>query len=198
VNKPVKNTELEAVNLILSKNVRQLRARRSLTLNELARQAGMSKAMLVQIEQARTNPSIGTLCKLANALSVTIARLIEESAQPLVKKTNRAQLNNFWQGPVGSTVKLMVGIDDSNLIEFWDWELKSGHGHRSDPHPRGTKEIVYVLNGSLSVVVGDMTYKVKTHEAILIHGDQYHQYKNESKSKVHFVMVVVEPSGVSN
>ncbi|MEM7111238.1 MAG: XRE family transcriptional regulator [Chloroflexota bacterium] len=196
MNNVAENISLETVNSTLSKNVRQLRARRSLTLDELASQAGVSKGMLVQIEQSRTNPSIGTLCKLANALGVTISRLIEEPVQPLIKKMKLAQLTNFWKGPVGSTAKLLAGIDDRNLIEFWDWELESGHGHRSDPHPRGTKEVVYVLKGLLSVTVGDMTYTVNAHEAILIPGDQHHQYKNEAKSNTHFVMVVVEPVGM--
>ena len=184
---------LDNVNTTLSKNVRQLRAHRGLTLDELASCAGLSKGMLVQIEQARTNPSIGTLCKLANALGVTITRLIEEPSQQPVKKSSRAQLTNLWKGPVGSAAKLIAGVDGADLVEFWDWELKPGHCHIGVPHPQGTKEILYVLKGALTVLVDDLKYNAKTHEALLIPGDQNHKYRNDSRSRTHFAMVVIEP-----
>ena len=181
------------VNMTLSKNVRYLRAHRGLTLDELAGRATLSKGMLVQVEQARTNPSIGTLCKLANALGVTIARLIDEPAQQSVRKTSRAQLSNRWTGPAGSSAKLLAGIDGANLIEFWDWELQPGHCHISVPHPPCTNELVYVIKGSLTVVVGDRSYSAKAHEALQVPGDQNHRYRNNSRSKNHFFMVVIEP-----
>ena len=193
MNDLVERTDPDSVNTTLSKNVRQLRAHRGLTLDELASCAGLSKGMLVQIEQARTNPSIGTLCKLANALGVTIARLIDEPAQQSVRKTSRAQLSNRWTGPAGSSAKLLAGIDGANLIEFWDWELQPGHCHISVPHPPGTNELVYVLKGSLTVVVGGRNYSAKAHEALQMPGDQNHQYRNNTRSKTHFFMVVIEP-----
>ena len=193
MNDLVERTDPDSVNTTLSKNVRQLRTHRGLTLDELASRAELSKGMLVQIEQARTNPSIGTLCKLANALAVTITRLIEEPTQQPVKKSSREQLTNLWKGPIGSVAKLMAGVDGADLVEFWDWELKPGHYHIGVPHPQGTKEILYVLKGELTVLVDDLEYNAKTHEALLIPGDQNHKYRNDSRSRTHFAMVVIEP-----
>ena len=36
--------------------------------------------MLVQIEAARTNPSVGTLARIADAFGVTVARLLQPAA----------------------------------------------------------------------------------------------------------------------
>ncbi|MGI9293605.1 MAG: cupin domain-containing protein, partial [Pseudomonadales bacterium] len=82
----------------------------------------------------------------------------------------------------------------ADLVEFWDWELLPGHQHASAAHPRGTKEVVYVLKGSLSVEVGSTSVTVKAREALLIPGDQSHKYENESRVKTHFAMVVIEPT----
>ena len=187
---------LENLNLTLGENVKRLRTVRELTLDELAELAGLSKGMLVQIEQARTNPSIGTLCKLANALGVTINRLIDEPSQLATKKTVLSELPNLWKGPDGSAAKLLAGVDGANLVEFWDWELLPGHKHESPPHPQGAREIVYVLKGSLDIEVGSTSVSAKAHEAVLIPGDQIHCYANNSKARTHFAMVVIEPTSL--
>ena len=194
MNEPHKQTSLESLNSTLSDNVRGLRAVRDLTYDELAERAELSKGMVVQIEQGRTNPSIGTLCKLANALGVTINRLIEEPMRASTKKIVLSELPNLWRGPEGSAAKLLAGVDGANLVEFWDWELLPGHRHESTAHPQGTKEIVYILKGSLTIEVGSKTVIAKVREAVLLPGDQSHKYINKSKSKTQFAMVVVEPT----
>lgn len=186
-------TDLEDINGILSENVRNLRAMRELTLDELSARAELSKGMVVKIEQGRTNPSIGTLCKLANALGVTINRLIEETGGPALKKVTLSDLPNLWKGKTGSSAKLLAGVDSSDLIEFWDWKLRPGHHHDSLAHPQKTKEILYVLSGVLNIEVGASSTHVKAGESLLLPADQNHRYANESDKIVHFAMVVIEP-----
>ena len=53
----------ETVTDAVARNVREARLERGWTLEQLATRSGVSKGMVVQIEQARTNPSIGTLSK---------------------------------------------------------------------------------------------------------------------------------------
>lgn len=196
MTKSSEHTVLDQLNSTLSNNVRRLRTIRGLTYDELAERAGLSKGMLVQIEQARTNPSIGTLCKLANALGVTISHLIEEPTRLTTKKTIMSELPNLWKGQKGSVAKLLAGVDGADLVEFWDWELLPGHQHKSAAHPNGTKEIVYVLKGSLSVEVGSTSITAKAREALLLPADQSHSYLNQSKVKTHFTMVVIEPMSI--
>ncbi len=66
----------------VARNVRALRTEQAWTLDELAGRSGVSKGMLVQIEQNRTNPSIGTLCRIAEAFGVSLASLVELGQSP--------------------------------------------------------------------------------------------------------------------
>jgi len=59
----------------LARTVRAARQRKRWTLNALASRSGLSKGMLLQIESARTNPSIGTLIRIANAFGVSVWQL---------------------------------------------------------------------------------------------------------------------------
>ena len=63
---------------VLAANLRRLRIARRLSLSELARATGMSKATLSSVESGRSNPTIETLAALAGALRVALGELLEE------------------------------------------------------------------------------------------------------------------------
>src|ERR1700759_1253210 len=71
----------------VAQHVRALRQARGWSLDELSGRSGVSKGMVVQIEAARTNPSLGTLTRVADAFGVTIARLLEPAAERVVRLT---------------------------------------------------------------------------------------------------------------
>ena len=62
----------------MAANLRRLRIARRLSLSELARATGMSKATLSSVESGRSNPTIETLAALAGALRVSLGELLEE------------------------------------------------------------------------------------------------------------------------
>ena len=58
---------------IISTNLRRMRTRQGHSLERLANLAGVSRAMLSQIETGKSVPTISLLLKVANALGVPIA-----------------------------------------------------------------------------------------------------------------------------
>src|SRR3990170_1611000 len=65
-------TEHEDTLIALGARVRELRARRSLTLEGLSDITGLSSSMISLVERGRTSPSIGTLVVIAAGLGVSI------------------------------------------------------------------------------------------------------------------------------
>jgi len=61
---------------LLGKRVRELRTKRGLTQERLAELADMDVKYLGSIERGTENPTVGTLHKLADALSVKIHQLL--------------------------------------------------------------------------------------------------------------------------
>lgn len=77
-------TDLDQLTQSLARNLKRWRGERGFTLDQLAARAGVSRGMIIQIEQARTNPSVGTTVKLADALGVSIASLLDyEQGSPV-------------------------------------------------------------------------------------------------------------------
>jgi Predicted transcriptional regulators len=185
--------ELETLTAAIANNVRAQRAHRGMTLDELALRSGVSRGMLIQIEQGRTNPSINTLNRVADALGVSVGRLVEVSDIPVVRVVHDSDVVTMWRGERGGSARLLVGCDAPAILELWDWRLGPGEHHDSDGHAPGTRELLTVLTGRLTLSVYGKSHVVGRDEAVLFHADRPHRYANEGDEEVRFVMVVTEP-----
>ena len=128
----------------IARNVRALRTEQGWTLDELAGRSGVSKGMLVQIEQNRTNPSIGTLCRISEAFGVSLATMVELGQSPSVRIVSEDDAVELWRGEPGSVGRLLVGTDRREHIELWDWRLTPGDEYPSQDHQPGTREMLHV------------------------------------------------------
>ncbi|HEX4815549.1 MAG TPA: XRE family transcriptional regulator [Nonomuraea sp.] len=181
----------ELINQAVANNVRFQRSHRGLTLDQLAARSGVSRGMLVQVEQGRTNPSVSTLTRIASALGVTVARLVEVSDVPMVRIVDKADVVTFHQGDVRA--RLLVGADTPMILELWDWRLAPGQHHDGDAHPPGTREMVTVLQGELTLTVYGKSHVIGTDDAVLFTADRPHRYANRGDRELRLIMVVAEP-----
>ena len=186
--------DIATINGRIARSLRQVRGARDLTLDQLAKNAGVSKGMLVQIEQGRTNPSVATLCRIANALGVTVSRFVETSKEPAARLIPASEAIVLWRGRKGSTGKLFVGFDTPSLMEVWDWELVPGEWYEGVAHPAGTREVLYILEGELTLSAGGAQHKAGATDVLMFQADRPHRYANERASRLRFLMVAAEPS----
>ena len=61
----------------MATRVKRLRDSQGMTQETLAMKAGLSRGYLARLETARQDPTLSTLEKLAKALGVRVARLLE-------------------------------------------------------------------------------------------------------------------------
>jgi len=177
----------------IARNTRSLRADRGWSLDQLATRSGVSKGMLVQIEQSRTNPSIGTLCRVADAFGVTLAQMVELTDGANVRIIAPDQIVRLWSGSEGSWGDLLVGTDRNEHVELWRWQLSGEDRHESEGHLPGTRELIAVLSGVLTLEVDDASHDVQPGGAVLFEADRPHAYVNTRRRTVDMVLVVVQP-----
>lgn len=183
----------DVVAAAVARNTRRLRTARGWSLDQLASRSGVSKGMLVHLEQARTNPSLGTLCKLAETFGMSLASLVELHEAPVVRVVRPNETVDLWTSPDGSSGKLLVGSDEREHVELWHWTLAPGDSSRSEAHVDGTRELLHVVAGTLTLEVAGIEHTVETGGAALFHADRAHAYRNEHKGPVRVVMVVLQP-----
>ncbi|GAA4875213.1 helix-turn-helix domain-containing protein [Kitasatospora terrestris] len=183
----------DLVTQALARNLKRLRTERGHTLDALAARSGVSRGMVVQIEQARTNPSVGTVVRLADALGVSIARLLDYDETSTVRIVPAEDAVQLWTGPDGGSGTLLNGIEAPGPLELWTWRLNPGEGHTSDPHPPGTVEIARVDEGVLTLTLDGRDHLVPAGSTASYEAGTAHAYRNAGTDPVRLTLVVLVP-----
>ena len=181
----------EVVTAAVGRNVRAERSRKAWTLDDLAARSGVSKGMLVQVEQARSNPSIATICRLATALGVSVASLVEAPEMPTARVVSPGEGIVLWSGKPGSASTLLVGSGTREQVELWDVRMAPQDGYAGEAHPAGTRELLLVIEGELTLEVDGTAYRVPQGAAAAFVADRPHAYRNAGDAPLRFAMTVV-------
>lgn len=176
----------------ISRRIQARRRQRRLSLDQLSARAGVSKGMLVQIERGATNPSIGTLCKVAAALGASVADLVDAAGPSRTGVVRAPAPRVLWKGPHGGSATLLVGSTGPDMLELWIWELRPGERYDAIAHPSGTQELLNVAQGRLALVVETVRFIIAAGQSANALTDRPHAYECIGRRPVRFTMVVAE------
>jgi transcriptional regulator with XRE-family HTH domain len=173
--------------------VRHERQARQWTLDQLAEAAGVSRRMLVNVEQAAVNPSVGTLLRISDALGIGLPALVEPPLVTPVRVVRHGDGAILWTSPGGGRGVLVAGTQPPDVVELWDWTLAAGDAHTSEAHTPGTKELLQVHQGSITVDIDGKTTTLDPGDAVTFTGDVAHSYANSGSQPAKFSLAVFEP-----
>ena len=88
---------------------------------------------------------------------------------------------------------LVAGTGLPDVVELWDWILGPGDHHESEAHTPGTKELVQVQQGTITVEVADQSVILDSGDAVAFPGDVAHSYANPGPEPSRFSLAVFEP-----
>jgi transcriptional regulator with XRE-family HTH domain len=184
--------DLPDLSSAVARNVQGLRAERGWSLDQMAARSGVSKGVLVAIEQRRSNPNLATLARICDAFGIPVTRLVEVDAAPAVRQNDGRVL---WRGPSGGTGTILAATDPPWATELWRWELRPGESFGGDAHTAGTRELAWVEQGTLTLTVAGERQPVAAGRCARFSGGQQHAYAyaNDGDTTVLFTMVVVIP-----
>lgn len=168
---------IEPINLKIGEKLKTLRTTRALSLDEVSALTSVSKPMLGQIERGQSVPTVTTLWKIATGLKTPLSFFLEAP-----------QAEYTVVGPEASTVILGDGgkmrayplftYDPVRSVETFYIEFDPGCRHSSDRHNDGVEEHIFVLRGTLRLVLGDRTVDVSEKQAVRFRADMSHAYQN--------------------
>jgi transcriptional regulator with XRE-family HTH domain len=185
---------IAAVTAAVAEHVRALRRARGWSLDELSGRSGVSKGMVVQIEAARTNPSVGTLCRIADAFGVTVGRLLEPGVERTVRITTAAGAPVLWQGGYGGFGRLLGSVTDPACVELWEWRLAPGDRYPASDPPAGTRQLLHALSGTVIVTAHGDEYEVHAGQTMELSTDRAHAYRNDGPALTRYLVALVLPA----
>lgn len=182
----VHNEKHDALKVLqyLSSNLRGYRQQAGLSQMALAEKSGVSRRMLAGIEAGDRNVSLAVLDKLAEALNIAFTDLIQAPEA----RGNHLVGELAWQGrePASQAV-FIASVPARQRVELWEWALMPGERYDSLPDAAGWNEIIYVITGSLTLVLEQQTLTLDAGETQVFNSDQHYAYVNRTDRPLRFI-----------
>ncbi|MDR3097265.1 MAG: XRE family transcriptional regulator [Paraburkholderia sp.] len=181
----------DALEYLVGVNLARLRAERQLSLDALARASGVSRAMLAQVESARSVPSIKVLCKVAAALKVSVSAFLRRHAVigfehlPAERASRRVSADGRY------SARALYPEDGPAVAEFHELRIAPLHTEPGTRRAPGTTVNLVVSEGTLEVSVHDRRQLLATGDAIVFDADQPHSLRNPGDTEARVFQVTL-------
>lgn len=171
--------------------VRALRTSRSLTVQQLADRAAISRRLLTQIELGQANPSLVTVTRIARELGTEFIELLDATPADLPIEVHQAGGHLLvWSSEAGSTAHLLEAASPPRSADLWLWRLVPGDVYRGQADPARSQELLYVLSGILTLTADDERALVPAGASSRLRSDRPYSYGNSGDVLVQFVRTV--------
>ena len=177
----------------VGESLHRLRVARKMTLEELARIAGVSKSMLSEIERDKANPTIAMAWRLANALGLTLNQLFAPGGRDaeIVRIVGRHETPTLGDSGDSHVLRILGPMDLAGRFEWYDLALRPGGVLESEGHDPGTMEHLSVLAGAVDVTSAGVKRRVRAGETARYGADASHVIANPGQAAAHALLVVI-------
>lgn len=176
----------------IGEKIKELRIQKSLTQEELADRAELSKGFISQLERDLTSPSIATLVDILQCLGTTLEEFFSEPSteQVVFKKTDYFEK---YDQELKNQIKWIIPNAQKNMLEPILIDLEPG-GCTYPDNPHEGEEFGYILNGSITLHIGNKTFKAKKGESFYFKAGKKHFITASERHGATLIWVSTPPS----
>ena len=146
---------------MLPARLKEARQGQGLSLEAVAKLSGVSRSMVSQIARGESSPTIATLWNLTRALQVDFAGLLDGGGQAAAVEVLRAAdvptINNLG---MGCRIRILSPPEDAGQHEVYELDINAGGELDSQPHARGAREHLTVIEGTVEVTSSDASERL--------------------------------------
>lgn len=176
----------------IAQRVRDLRATRSLSLDELATLCGVSRSMISLIERGESSPTAVVLEKLATGLGVSLASLFEApGAAP--EPVSRLADQPLWRDPGSGYVRRNVSpAGFASPIQIVEVAFPAGARVTYETAARTPRvhQQVWMLEGSIAIALGDEQHRLNAGDCLAMVLDRPMSYHNPTRKPARYAVVI--------
>lgn len=161
--------------MTLGQHIRGVRLRQGRTLADIGAAAGVTKSLMSKIETGKTSPPVATLMRIAAALGMSVAALIEEGR---ARGTVHAPGGAVKLTPTekGYAFAALAAQRVGKLMEPYLFEARRGQVKPSPLRHPG-EEWVYVLTGRMRYRVGATVYLLGPGDSLYFDASDDHDFE---------------------
>lgn len=180
---------------IVGSNLRRLRKGHGFSLERLAELSGVSRAMLGQIETAKSVPTVSLLWRVADALGVPVATLVATEREPSVVVIPRDRASVLIASDGRYASRSLTPGNRPRAAGFFEVTYASGHREEFPAAEIGTRHNLVVSEGRLAVAVGgEAAVTLEQGDSIAFDASRPYIIENTGTSPALGYLVVTAPS----
>ncbi len=175
------------------RRIKEIRNKKKLTLEELAKRTKVSASFLSQIERGVVYPSVESLKKIAIALQVKIDYFFKEEKVPRRTIVKRDKREKFFLKDSNAHVEILTSSGIEVLMEplVFTLEPKGHTGKQLNVHEG--EEFGLVLEGKIKAQIGEESYILEQGDSISFDSMLSHKFRNIGNGKAKVLWVVFSP-----
>ncbi|EKJ84935.1 DNA-binding helix-turn-helix protein [Leptospira meyeri serovar Hardjo str. Went 5] len=175
---------------VVKENLKLIRHTKGFSLDKLANRCGVSRAMLSQIEQGKSVPTISVLWKIANGLNVPFSELLKEKNQDGIHILKAENSKVLYSNSKVFASRALFPFLGNRKTEFYELILKPGGHEVAEPHKTGTTENLVVVSGKLRLRVGEKVVELEPKDSVFFKADVSHEYSNPTDQETLMYLVM--------
>ncbi len=175
----------------LPHSLKDHRRKNGLTLDQLARKSGVSRAMISKIERGDATPTTSILGKLAEALDVSISQLVGGTARSGPVMIPAEKQPSFVEPGTGFERRSLSPLYRGRGVDLARNTLPPGI--RTGPFPShrpGVEEHIFVQSGTVRIHVGPDSWDLKPGDYLFYPADEDHSFENLGDTEAVFLIVI--------
>jgi transcriptional regulator with XRE-family HTH domain len=160
----------------LGQLVRSIRISRGMSIEALAKAAGVSAGGISQIERGAGNPAFTTLVKIAYGMQVPVGSFLQADQEPpglVVRKQHRKRLV-----PSEGLIYELLTPDLKRRLEVLRVQIARGFDNTERPFVHEGEECVHMLEGELLIYIAGDEYHLEEGDSITYDPTVPHWYRN--------------------
>lgn len=184
----------ETFELKLIRRLAVLREERGWSLDQLAKESGISRATLSRLERGESSPTAALLGRLCTVYGLPMSRLIaevEEGGATLVRAAEQA----VWTDPASGFTRRMVSPPLRGLrAELVEGRLPAGAViHYAQPAVQGMEQHLWMLSGTLDYTLDGIDYHLQAGDCLRFRLFGPTRFSCPGPAPAHYLIAVCEP-----
>jgi len=173
----------------IAAHLRQLRARRGLSLAQVAESVGISVGFLSALERSQMRGSVGTLRKLARFYKTNILDFFD--ANGASSRQVRPSERKVLEAGKGVNMELLAWGNTVMEPHLFRVAPEAGSG---DPYTHEGEEFIFVLRGELEITLDGEEFRLKPGDSFYFESATPHRWRNPGKRETWLLWVNTPPT----
>jgi transcriptional regulator with XRE-family HTH domain len=190
---PAAKLNEDAILVEVGSRLKRLRSQAGLTLEQMAAQSGVSRAMLSKVERGEKSPTLAIVVRIAKGLNVSMSTLMGAEPDPArvahIKAANRLA---FKDPETGFERQILSPSHVDNGVELLLHRIPPGKSSGElPPYKTPTEKYLVVQEGRLTLYLGEARYVLESGDSFYFEVQEPYCFANEGKTPCSYYLAIV-------